>query len=29
MRKVTELCEKVSGAEKTLENLYMQCYGDE
>ncbi|MCM1167412.1 MAG: ABC transporter ATP-binding protein [Lachnospiraceae bacterium] len=26
---VPELCEKVEGAEKTLENLYMQCYGDE
>lgn len=26
---VSELCEKVSNAEKTLENLYMQCYGDE
>lgn len=26
---VPELCEKVAGAEKTLENLYMQCYGDE
>ncbi len=26
---VPELCEKVSGAKKTLENLYMQCYGDE
>jgi len=26
---VSELCEKVSGTEKTLENLYMQCYGDE
>ena len=26
---VPELCKKVSNAEKTLENLYMQCYGDE
>lgn len=26
---VSELCEKVEGAEKTLENLYMQCYGEE
>ena len=26
---VPELCEKVEGAEKTLENLYMQLYGDE
>lgn len=26
---VLELCEKVEGAEKTLENLYMQCYGEE
>lgn len=26
---VHELCEKVEDAEKTLENLYMQCYGDE
>ena len=26
---VPELCEKVEGTEKTLENLYMQCYGDE
>lgn len=26
---VSEICEKVTGAEKTLENLYMQCYGDE
>lgn len=26
---VPELCEKVEGAEKTLENLYMQRYGDE
>lgn len=26
---VLELCEKVNSAEKTLENLYMQCYGDE
>ncbi|MBD5128510.1 MAG: ABC transporter ATP-binding protein [Ruminococcaceae bacterium] len=26
---VAELCEKVEDAEKTLENLYMQCYGDE
>lgn len=26
---VSELCEKIEGAEKTLENLYMQCYGDE
>ncbi len=26
---VSELRKKVSNAEKTLENLYMQCYGDE
>lgn len=26
---VPEICKKVSNAEKTLENLYMQCYGDE
>lgn len=26
---VPELCKKVEGAEKTLENLYMQYYGDE
>lgn len=26
---VHELCEKVEGAEKPPENLYMQCYGDE
>lgn len=26
---VLELCEKVEGAKKTLENLYMQCYGEE
>lgn len=26
---VPELCEKVDGSEKTLENLYMQLYGDE